>query len=64
MKKVRKTQSLKLFEFFLYQMSMVLTAEDGCTLETAPLAPCSLFTHTHSMLNTSKSQETISWLEI
>lgn len=64
MKKERKTQSLKLFEFFLYQMSMVLTAEDGRTLVTAPCAPRPFFTHTHSMLNTSNSQEIISWLEI
>lgn len=61
--KKKKTQSLKLFEYFLYQMSMVLTAGDGPTLETAP---CPFLEHTliHAMLNMSHSQVTISWLEI
>lgn len=34
--KKKQTQSLKLFEFFLNQMSMVLTSGDGLILETAP----------------------------
>lgn len=34
--KKKQTQSLKLFEFFLNQMSMILTSGDGLILETAP----------------------------
>lgn len=64
MKNKRKTQSLKLFEFFLYQMSMVLTAAEGRRLETAPLAPCPFLEHLPpSRTSVSHSQVTISCLE-
>lgn len=38
-KKKKETQSLKLFEFFLHQMSMVLTAGGRPLLDTAPPTP-------------------------
>jgi len=46
-KKKNKTQSLKLFEFFLYQMSMVLTAGGGPPWETAPPALARRPSHAH-----------------